>query len=321
MLSVARAKARRARMSQFRLTTVAHALVRAASPLVATQAGGRALGVEKSLDAARKSARATSLLQRVKWRIAAVVVFAAAAHAFDFAALKPQGYVSDFAGVIDPATRAQLERYCAQLDKATGAELALVTLPTLYGEPVEDVANLLFRAWGIGKKGKNEGLLLLLVVQDRKSRLEVGYGLEPVIPDGYGGGLLRQMRPALRTGHYGDAFSEAAHTLGTRIAGAKQVSLEQAPSRQRSRRHQEPIPWLPLVGGGGLLLWALLSGSRGRRGGWGMPGLGTILAAQVLGSAMRGSRGGGGFGGHDSSDSFGGFGGGDSGGGGGSSDW
>src|SRR6266852_7451356 len=102
----------------------------------------------------------------------------------DWKALKPQGYVSDFAGVIDAASKAELENYCTRVEQQTGAEIALVTIQSLSQEPIEDVANTIFRAWGVGKKGKDEGILLLLSISDRRSRLEVGYGLEPILPDG-----------------------------------------------------------------------------------------------------------------------------------------
>src|SRR5260370_9174591 len=88
-------------------------------------------------------------------------------------ALKPQGYVSDFAGVIDAESKAELENYCTRVQQQTGAEMALVTIQSLSGEPIEDVANTIYRAWGIGKKGKDEGILLLLSVGDRRDRLEV----------------------------------------------------------------------------------------------------------------------------------------------------
>src|SRR5262245_36459561 len=86
------------------------------------------------------------------------------AFAVDWKALKPQGYVSDFAGVIDAQSKAELENYATRLEQQTGVELALVTISSLNREPIEDVANTIFRAWGIGKKGKDEGLLLLLAV-------------------------------------------------------------------------------------------------------------------------------------------------------------
>jgi uncharacterized protein len=246
----------------------------------------------------------------------------AAAPGYDFAGLKPQGYVSDFAGVVDAGSRAQLERYAKRLEEATGVQLALVTLPTLAGEPLEEVANVLFRKWGIGHKERNDGLLLLLVPRDRRFRLEVGYGLEPIIPDGYAGSVLRAMGPALRTGNYGEALREAAHDLGSRIAQAKRVALEPAPVRRRPPRKESPIPLLALLGG--VMVFAVLSGLRGSRrayrgsgGGWLLP----LIAGAIVGRTWGSSRGGGGFGGFDSSDSFGGFGGGDSGGGGASGSW
>ena len=87
------------------------------------------------------------------------------------------------------------------MQRATGVQMALVTIPSLEGEPIEDVANTIARAWGVGQKGKNEGILLLLAIQDRRSRLEIGYGLEPILPDGLAGSVLREMRPALRQQH------------------------------------------------------------------------------------------------------------------------
>ena len=239
--------------------------------------------------------------------------------AVDFGALQPQGYVSDFSGAIDPAAKAQLERYCAVVEKSTGAQIALVTIPTLGGEPVDDVANTLFRKWGIGQKGKNEGILLLLVTQDHRSRLEVGYGLEPILPDGFAGGLLRQIRPALRENQISDAMMQSAQVIGSKIAEAKGVALDTNLVRPRRERKQEaPLPWW-VIAGGLVLLFVLL------RGGGGGGGLGSFLPGLILGNMMgRSSYGGrdsGGFGGSDSGGGFGGFGGGDSGGGGASSDW
>lgn len=249
-----------------------------------------------------------------------------AALAADWSALKPQGYVSDFAGVVDPASRAALERYCTALETATGAQLAFVVLPSLQGEPVEDVANTLFRAWGVGRKGTNEGALLLLSIRDRRSRLEIGYGLEPIITDGESGSVLRVMAPDLREGRYGPALLQAAYTIGDRIASAKGVSVSEAP---RPRRRPAPEGRGLPVGGVLLAMAALFFLSRfGRGGGSGLTG---CLTGLLLGNLMGrgggwgsswGSGGsGGGFGGYDSGGGFGGFGGGDSGGGGASGSW
>jgi uncharacterized protein len=241
---------------------------------------------------------------------------ASAALPVDFAALKPEGYVSDFARVVDPTSRAELERYCRRVEDATGAQLAFVTLDTLAGEPIEDVANSIYRRWGVGRKGTNEGALLLLVVGDKRTRLEVGYGLEPFLPDGFSGSILREMRPALRQGLYGEALLAAAQTIGVRVASAKGVELNAAPARRHATRREQHIPWWVVLGGIAVLFWLLSAGGSG-------PGglLAGMLLGNMMGRGMGSGRGGGGFGGYDSGDSFGGFGGGDSGGGGASSDW
>jgi len=237
--------------------------------------------------------------------------------AADLSLLTPQGHVSDFAGVIDPASRNGIERYCAQVKAATGAEIAIVILPSLGGEPIEEAANTLFRKWGIGSKANNEGILFLFAIGERRSRLEVGYGLEPIFPDGFAGSLLRSMRPALREQHYGDAFIIATREIGERIAREKNVKIDTAPPLTHRNRGNESIPWPAVLGV--LVLLLFLLGSSGGPGGF----LTSLILGNLLGGGRGygGGRGGGGFGGYDSGDSFGGFGGGDSGGGGASSDW
>ncbi|MEJ7605404.1 MAG: TPM domain-containing protein, partial [Bryobacteraceae bacterium] len=220
---------------------------------------------------------------------------------------------------------ADLESYCARVETATGVQMAFVTLNTIEGEPVEDIANDLYRRWGIGQKGKDEGLLLLLVVKDRRSRLEIGRGLEPILTDGTSGTLLREMRESLRANQYGQAMLIAGQSLGEKVASAKGVQIA-APSPRQGMPSRAPpqgidLPWPVLLGGLLLLFWIMTRGSgRGGRGGGGgfLPGL---LLGNVLGRSSYGGHSGGGFGGYDSGDSFGGFGGGDSGGGGASSDW
>ncbi|WP_031497606.1 TPM domain-containing protein [Bryobacter aggregatus] len=233
--------------------------------------------------------------------------------AVDYRTLKPEGYVSDFAHVIDPSSRQILNRYLAAVETATGAQIALVTVDTLDGDEITDVANKLYIQWGIGKKATNEGALFLFAIKDRKSRLEVGYGLEPILPDGSAGDLLRAMRPALRANEYGAAMVEAARGLGTRIATAKNVTIQETLPRplhqaQDDRDDLNLAITLIFV----ILIVGLMAGSRGggRRGGgpWGYAGGGF-------------GGGGGGFGGGGGGSSWGGFGGGSSGGGGASSDW
>ncbi len=250
---------------------------------------------------------------------AALVVLSPFTYAVDWKALKPEGYLTDVARVVDAQSKAALEQYCARVEQVTGAQMALVTLQTLEGEPIDDVANTIFRSWGVGQKGKNEGILLLLVVGDRRSRLEVGYGLEPILPDGLSGSILREMRPALRQGQYGEAMMAAAQIIGSTIAKSKNVSLDAQLPRRIHPSSGNSIPWPALLIGVFFIIWLLSAGGRGGGGGF--------LTGLILGNLLGGrgfGGGGGGFGGYDGGrggGGFGGFGGGDSGGGGASSDW
>lgn len=267
---------------------------------------------------------------RISFRLCAgLLCLLAPAFAVDWKTLKPQGYVSDFAGVVDPASKAELESYAARVKQATGAELAFVTIPSLQGEPIEDVANDIFHAWGIGQKGEDNGAMVLLSIGDRKSRLEVGGGLGESIPDGMAGLLLDDMRPALREGRYGAAFIAAAERLGSTIARSKGVTIAPPAAQYHVRpTPRDTIPWPAILFLIFIVLLLLRGGRRGGGYGGGGGGFWTgLLLGQLLNSGrggFGGGRDGGGFGGFDSGGGgggFGGFGGGDSGGGGASSDW
>lgn len=240
--------------------------------------------------------------------------------ALDLKSLKPQGYVSDFANVLDPQSRAQLEAYAGQIERATGVQMALVTLKSLDGEQIEDVTNTLYRQWGVGKKGKDEGIMLLLAVEDRRDRVEIGYGLEPILPDGFDGSILRGIAPLLKQDAYGQAMISGAAQIGSAIARAKGIAVEPG-ERRRVREAPEGhgLPW-PLIVIGIVVLLALFRGGGG--------GVGGFLSGMLLGNLLGGGRGGGsgwgggGFGGGGGGGGgFGGFGGGDSGGGGASGSW
>lgn len=237
--------------------------------------------------------------------------------ALDLKKLKPEGYVSDFAHVLDAQSRDQLEAYCGRLEQQTGVQMALVTLPSLDGEQIEEVSNDLFRQWGVGKKGKDEGIMLLLAIQDHRDRIEVGYGLEPILPDGFDGSILRSIQPLLRQGAYGQAMIAGAVRIGSAIDQAKGISpnIEQRP-RVRRAAEREGLPWPVIVIGIIVLIFIL-------RGGGGGGFLAGMLLGNLLGSGRRGgdSWGGGGFGSGGGGGGFGGFGGGDSGGGGASGSW
>ncbi len=248
-----------------------------------------------------------------------LLAFGASLAALDLKSLKPQGYVSDFANVVDPQSRAQLEAYAGQMERTTGVQMALVTLKSLDGEQIDDVTNTLFRQWGVGKKGKDEGIMLLLSVQDHRDRIEVGYGLEPILPDGFDGSILRAIQPLLKQGAYGQAMISAAAQMSAYIDRAKNVAPEAGPppSGRTVTTRSRGLPW-PLIMIGIVVLLLLMRG-----GGSG----GGFLTGMLLGNLLGGGRGGGGgwggggFSGGGGGGGFGGFGGGDSGGGGASGSW
>ena len=269
---------------------------------------------------------------RLRASLLLLLLAAGSVRAVDLSSIpKPTGYVSDLANVLDASDKEALESFCAKVDHELGAQFAIVTIKTLGDEPIEDFTLELGRRWGVGNK-QNEGLLLLLAIQDHKQRIEVGRGLEPYITDGFSGGTMREMRPLLRQGNYGAALMQAARSLAARLAAGKNIQFSEAPPIE-----QRPEPQGDNSGGGipiGLIIFGvlfLLVLILGRRGGGGGSGfwIGMLLSS-LLNSGGRGGRGGGwggggGFGGSGGDSGggggLGGFGGGDFGGGGASSDW
>ena len=194
------------------------------------------------LRSAREKPQATKDdgLRHLAFQFVILTLAASCAFALDTSKLKPTGYVNDFAHVLDPVGKQRLENYCAAVDRATGAQMAVVTVDSLEDEPIEDVANRLYRQWGIGQKGKDEGILILIAVKDHKDRAEIGYGLEPVITDGDAGSVLRGIRPILRQGNYSGALLAAAQEFGDQIAQSKGVAIPDQPQRAAARTEAVP---------------------------------------------------------------------------------
>jgi uncharacterized protein len=252
----------------------------------------------------------------------------------DISKITPTGYVTDLSGVIPSATHQRLEALCTELEQKTGAQLAIVTVRSLDDRPIEDYAVDLFKHLGVGAKKQDTGVLLLVAPHDRKYRIEVGYGLEPVINDARAGDAGRAMLPSLRRNDFGSAVESAAWQLAKYIADDKGVTLSGTPpprpvSRQ-PRSSGSPISVLAFF----FVLFlffqifsSIVRRASGARGG-GMDGCWWILPLLLSGSGPRGRGdwgsggsgwGGGGFGGGGGG--FGGFGGGSSGGGGASGSW
>jgi uncharacterized protein len=164
----------------------------------------------------------------------------------------PQGYVSDFAGVVSPQGRQQLEALCSELEHKTKAQLAIVTVQSLQGRALEEFTLDLATKWGIGHREDDNGVLLFLAIQDRRSRIEIGYGLEPIITDGAAGSILRAMTPYLRSADYDGALWLGAASIAQPIAQQAGVTLASLASRTVA----PPVPrwedevlgeWLPLL--------------------------------------------------------------------------
>ena len=239
--------------------------------------------------------------------------------------VKPAGYVNDFAGVLSQSARAQLEALCAEVDQKARAQIAVVTVQSLDGKPVEDYSIALATQWGIGPKQSSSGVLILLAVQDRKYRIEAGYGLEPILPDGKVGGFMREAVPYLKEGNYDAALLWMTRRVAEVIAQDRGVTLTVATSLPQTAvsDHKQLGNGPSAIGAILLIIFfififlKLVSGG-GRRGGGGGWWVGPMLGGMMGGG---GSFGGGGFGGGGGGGGFGGFGGGSCGGGGASGSW
>jgi len=267
----------------------------------------------------------------------------------------PQGYVSDFAGLLLPDTRATLEADLAQLEKDTTAQVAVVTITSLDGDTIEDYAVNLFEAWGIGQKSQDNGVLFIIALVEHKARIEVGYGLEAIITDGRAGRILDdKVIPEFKNGDYSTGILQGAAAIEDYIRGGTTPGpLEDNPMRTLLGDNTTLMVWLGIIT---IYLMGFMARSKSiwLGGIWGVivgiilgVTLGSVVAIIILpivsgalGALLdfilsrnykaRASSGkptswfasGGGFsGGGHSSSGFGGFGGGMSGGGGASRGW
>ncbi len=116
---------------------------------------------------------------------------------------KPTGRVNDFAGILDASVEAEIDQQLADLERKTSSEVAVAVVTSLDGMAVEDYANRLFKAWGVGQAKQDNGVLVVVAPNEREMRIEVGYGLEGVLPDGLAGQIIReQFLPRFRDNDY-----------------------------------------------------------------------------------------------------------------------
>jgi uncharacterized protein len=232
----------------------------------------------------------------------------------------PRDYVIDLAGVLSGDTQSRMNAYLQELERKTGAQVLVLTVQSLDGQSIEEFAFNTKEQWKLGQRGKDNGVLIVLAVQDRKYRFEVGYGLEGVLPDSLVGTIGRQyLVPYLKQGDYNSGIYAATLAVANTIASHEGVEIAGMPQPRPVQRtgSGQSNPLFGAVVFGVILLVALalfithprqcfllllMSQMGGGRGGW--------------------SGGGGGFGGFGGGGgSFGGGGGGSGGGGGASGGW
>jgi uncharacterized protein len=239
---------------------------------------------------------------------------------------KPKDYVTDFSNVLSETGKAQINALCAEVEQKTGAQIAVVTVKSLEGRSIEDYTIDVATKLGVGPKKSNRGVLILLAVDDRRYRFEVGYGLEPILPDGKVGGFGREAVPYLRERNYDGALLLMTRRVAETIAQDSGTTLSptKIPPPTRARGGGEMIPPGIIVGIAFLIVFFIIGAirsqatpsryARHRRGGW--------WIGPMIGGGWGGGSGGGwggGFGGGGGG--FGGFGGGSFGGGGASGSW
>ena len=134
----------------------------------------------------------------------------------------PSQYVVDLAGVLDPSTQARLNGMLRDLEAGTTAQVVVLTLNSLEGEPIENFSHQTAVKWGIGQKGKDNGVLITVAVKDRKYRLEVGYGLESTLPDSLVGSIGREyLVPNFKKGDFAGGIVAAVDEIAKIISGGK----------------------------------------------------------------------------------------------------
>src|SRR5450755_1285263 len=237
-----------------------------------------------------------------------LVLAAVCVSAEPIASLHATNYVNDFAGVLDAATQARLNDLCQQVDQKAHAQIAVVTVKSVDGQDVVNYAVALYQKWGIGAKGKDRGALILLATDDHKYWTTVGYGLEPILPDGKVGGFGREAVPLLKSGDYAGAVTLMTARVASVIAQDAGATLENQPEPRAMAPRPQPAPQ---IGVGAVvvlvlvvlfvvvpILRAIFRGGGPGRGGGGS-GFLTGLLWSMLFSNMGGGRGGfggGGFG-------------------------
>ncbi|HEX7873995.1 MAG TPA: TPM domain-containing protein [Sphingobium sp.] len=225
------------------------------------------------------------------------------AHAQDFPKLT--GHVVDAANLLDPAQEQALDAKLAALEKDTGRQVVVATLPDLQGREIADYGYRLGRAWGIGTKGKNDGALLIVAPNERRVRIEVGYGLEGVLTDALSALIINNaITPRFKAGDYPGGINAGVEEIGALLkltpeeAKARAAAMEAAAAKDNNDGGMAALIVILFFIGLFVVVPALFGGRGGRRYRGGLGGAPIILWGPGLGGGNDDDRwGGGGWGG------------------------
>ncbi len=266
--------------------------------------------------------------QRIPWRTSAraaayaliVVLLTALASGALFAQFqvpaKPAAYVNDYANVLSPAAKSQLEALCTEINNKAKAQIFVVTVKSLDGKSKEDYSLDVATEWGVGPKASDSGVLIFYAIDDRQYFTQIGYGLEGILPDGKVGAILREAIPNLRAGDYSGAITLVTRRIADVIAQDRGITLSGGslpPPARPSNQGQDVGGLATLIILGFIIFFLYMMMKRGGGGPSGRGGSGWWVGP-MIGGMMGGGGGGGGW----SGGGGGGFGGGFGGGGGGS---
>lgn len=236
------------------------------------------------------------------------------------------GHVNDLANMMSPAARRSLEAQLTDLNRTDSTQVAILTVPSLEGDSLEDFSIRVADAWKVGQKGSDNGVILLVSKADRKVRIEVGYGLEGVLTDVLSGQIIdRIIGPRFKAGDFDGGFIQGATAIGKAVRG--EFAAAPVQKTRRSKRGVFSLIVIPMIifiamtemfgkrrRAGRISDGRVVDGRQARHS-----GMGSAASTLFFLSMLGGGRGGGG--GFGDGGGFGGFGGGGFGGGGASGDW
>jgi uncharacterized protein len=240
--------------------------------------------------------------------LAALLLLSLAAAPQSIQVPSDDGWVTDLAGMLTPAQEASLEEAMESYKQGSGHDVAVLTVPSLDGAPIERFALEVGRAWKLGREGEDDSALLVVAKAERKLRIEVGRGAEGDLTDAIAGRIIRDiLTPRFKQGRFYDGLREGVEAIHAAMGG------DYAPLERHPPQAQAPgaAALLPLFFALFFFVALAASARRARRhGGVGGSALPWILLGHSMGSRGRGGLGGGGFGGFGGGGGFSGFGGG-----------